>query len=80
MKNFVCLDAEYFIQPEKDCVDTIIIGVRSKALNANCALRINNEYLSKSTCESIMSDLRAMESNMVYQANNNLLVGEENGR
>lgn len=75
MSEFLCADAEYFIQPQEWFTDNLIIGVRSKALNANCALRINNEYLSKATCESIMKDLRALESNMVYQANNNLLVG-----
>lgn len=74
-QKFICLDAEYFIKPEEGFKDSMIIGVCSKSLNANCALRINNKYLSKSTCASIIQDLRAMESSMVNQANNNLLVG-----
>lgn len=74
MTEFICLDAEYFIEPDKESKNSIIIGARSKTLNANCALRINNKYLSTATCESIMRDLRGMESNMVYQANNDLLT------
>ena len=78
-KNLKWFDAEYFIQLE-DSSSHLIIGVRSKSLNANCALRINNDYLSKATCESIIEDLQAMESNMVYQANNNTLVGATHER
>lgn len=75
MSNLICADAEYFISFQNEREGNLVIGVRSKALNANCALRINNEYLSKATCQSIKQDLQALESNMVYQANNNLLVG-----
>ena len=74
-KDLTCIDAEYFIQLEDVFTKHLIIGVRSKILNANCAMRINDEYLSTATCETIAQDLQTMESNMVYQANNNTLAG-----
>lgn len=75
MTEFICVDSEYFIKKGSPS-GKLIMGVRSKSLNANCALVIGDDYLSKATCESIKKDLRALESSMVYQTNNNLLVGE----
>jgi len=62
------LDAEYMIKVDHENNDSLIIGVTSKLLNASCWLRINDSYLSKTSVKSLLGDLKAMESNMVYKA------------
>ncbi len=73
MKFEEAFDAEYVIKQDGESTDTLIIGVLSKSLNASSWLRINNDYLSKCTTESLLKDLRGMAKSMVYQKNNNLL-------
>ena len=73
MNDLSCVDAEYFICKDGYTNDSLIIGVKSKALNANCSLRIDDKYLSESTCGSIMKTLKGMESNLVYQSKNGLI-------
>lgn len=65
------IDAEYIIKRDPES-NKMILGVLSKELNASCWMRINNEYLSKATIESIWTDLETMESSMVYQTLNGL--------
>lgn len=72
MNKLTAIDAEYIIKPD-DKQDSLIIGVVSRQLNASCWLRINDEYLSKATCKSLLTDLQAMESSMVYQKGRGLV-------
>lgn len=72
-KKLTAIDAEYIIKEDHENKNCLIIGVISKSLNASCWLRINDEYLSKATAQSLLIDLKAMESSIVYQKEKDLL-------
>lgn len=74
MSELSIVDAEYFITPDDKRIDSLILCVKSKSLNAYCALRIDDSYLSQATCKTILRDLKALEQNLAYQK------GENNGR
>lgn len=74
MDKLKAIDAEYVIKRDDNKTDSLIIGVLSKSLNCSCWLRINNDYLSKATVESLLTDIEAMESNMVYQKQKGTLI------
>lgn len=73
MNKFIAMDAEYIIKQDKDS-KRLIIGVTSKIMNASCWLRINDDYLSRATCKSLITDLQAMESEMVFKKEKNDLI------